>query len=437
MPQYYEGFFNFTKTLVAIFIRDVVSTGAVNLEEFSSIRYSVRCTLSGNLCTTSCPKLPEQGFCKRRQVEVFCYTLGVTYCLFKLFETQKVYHKDFETVIHTGKRYIEYLQDWEPYDLLDTYEDYELFDSLTNEESKDITRRIFTYDKLEKFVLEYFNKQTKESLEKNKELIEKFKKRHGKVPSSLLTITKNLEQGLFDSLEEVSFTSLQGLIFKFIQGDLELESSLLFDLVKFLVLDFKPTRPDDFPLNQIKSIDSKIYNLIEQTRSFSDDNPRKWTEERIDRLKQETDPYKKLTLFNDNLYAWYLYIFPKDVLDLKTEYVKVKFLLDSILQRYSPYFTTNFIIINWMELDKVRRFVKVINTFRYLNKELGLKFSSFFTEKLLSNQFQLKSKEINGGDFMPLILSIDNTYFPDDVDKIREILHKHNLIRRFIIIKDL
>ena len=420
MPHYYIKYLKFTKVLVAEFVKEFCCSGAISVFSLSRVNRYILCGLTGNKCSVMCPKF---NTCNSKNYIIEAYTLGVMYCLLMLKRTVDFEQREFEFIIHTGKRLVDSIStEWEPYSLLnevDTLHDESIDDLLSRK--VEVDSKFFGKDAQK--IIDIFRNKSKQSLENINKLIDSFKKTKGKVPSHLLNIKSALSSRVVSSLYDISFSDHMALLVEYIKNKIDISYNVI---LNYLVFDYVPTDKDDFPYSELDSNLNKIYQNMRITSKFDEGNPFRWDEHRLELYKQEKDPYKKLVIFDDRLYLWKKYILSEDI-ELTEEIIRGKYILDYIIKIYAKEFTTKYIIYEHVPDLVLSRYKNVVSRMLKLLYMQGVNLFDLFTEEQVKYQAMFR-EGVSTGEYLPILYGAENKTVTSDPERLFNSLKSANLI---------
>lgn len=381
MPQYYLPLIEFLKQQVTAFLREFVSTGRIPLDEVIEPKIEVRCTLTGGMCTPNCPYFSLEDPCQHRSVRAFAYTMGIMYVLLKINETNTVYERDFQTAITTGKRYSDYLEGWKPYDPIDSSISVTSVAQLRIErESTGVTR---SYEELQRYI-NHLNVERKKKLKNINQMIEHFEKLEGKVPE-ILRIQQSKLQTDLTSPAELSFNDLTSILIDFVE-DQSISEKLVKEVATYIIEDFMPVNNEDFPLSDVNVDINKLHEAIHKTKDIEVGSPKKWTIDRLNEFRNETDPYKKLLILNDELRIWKDYIVPKG-LKITDRLIRAKVMVDTVFSHFVEQGTTYYILFSYRYIEHLQYLNKLsVLLCEVLDEILHIDYNVLFNTDQLVNQ---------------------------------------------------
>jgi len=424
MPQYYLPLIRFLKFYITVFIRDFVSTGRVSLDEFTHPNIKSYCSITGGQCTPSCPRFSFDTPCKHLIKKQSAYTIGIIYVLVNLNYTNIVQERDFYTAIHTGKLYSEMLDDYEPYNFVDDNTSVSFKSQI-----KPLTLSKTKYKYIPKRI-KRFNESRNKELENTNKLIENFKETKGKVPSNLISLRNNLEQEIQD-VSQLPAETLFTWIGEYLDGSSSF--NLVKEIVDYFINEFTAINNDDFPYGALKAVkEGTLQNLIAKTKDLDDKNPMKWTDKRYRQYIEETDPYKRLLLLDDNLLIWKSYML--DDITPTESLIRTKYLIDKLLHANISIGRTTFFIYSDKLNDACYTF-RLYKLIKYIIKQSKLTVENFFTLQQIKYQAILKPKA-NPNEYLPIYHTI-MLEKGDDLEHGKILINElanHNFVKVFSLI---
>jgi len=298
-------------------------------------------------------------------------------------------------MIHTGKRYSDYIDRWKDYSLYSSVDELAVWENISQGSSQldekrlsdDIGRTSVSVKRKypELYALLHQREQHRQSqLEQINSMIEEFKEKKGDVPSALIDIKTKLSSPITEP-SDLSMNDYIEVLQGYIHSTGTYSKGLVRDVVEYCVVDFVPSSDSDFPYSSLVD-PSSLYKLVQQTKYLKDDDPRKWTDERILEYRKAPSSYDKLVVRNDTLYTWKKYILPSFVV-LTPALVRAAYLIYTLLFTHTEFFSSRVLVykkLHWREYLRLRYVLHTV--FGVCEKELHLNRLVFFTPEMLRFQ---------------------------------------------------
>jgi len=374
----------------------------VTFSELQNNKISTACLLSGNLCSISCPrfsaailslstsKIAQSVDCIYKKVRQEGLTLGQLYFLNKTFISKQTEDRDFLYRVVVGKPLIEDFDEiiYSPLDTVFAQYAPEVVTRKTTvvQDSSGVPSASL----LRSLYIETLNiikRVHEKSLEKSRDILSEAVS-NSKAPEHVKHILSTLNEGI-TSPKYFSMHEYISIIVGFIKNDPKnkFKQYEVLVILKYLVLCFMSKDANDFPSGKIN--DTQIQKLILSTVSLPDNHPYKWDNKRKQLVQEQDSVYRRIVYTDDFLYLWKLYVVNTPIKELTEQDIRIKYILDTLLQKLCFEYSTERIIIHHMPDVCIKRFKKIIQElFKLIQEPEYRKYFTVYnpTDLLLENQ---------------------------------------------------